>query len=629
MKPLWRSVYLLLLMIQSSLLSQQVIAANASDATATQATAPVSLQGRWSYHWGDPWSYHWGDLWAATQSLAALNWHTTAAPENIPGRNGQSTLWLRLEVPTGSWRDPYLLVSSVDLSIQVFDQQNASMNSQLPVPARLLYQFGEFDAAGRSRFAGWPWHMIRVPRDTLGQTLYFRVFSDYTDIGLSGEVLLGERAELLQRVYTRGFTGLTFAIVVFIVGFISMCLGLIKRERGVALATGCLSFVLALMMFAENELSQVVLFAPLLWRQLAAYSYFLVPALLGWVVLQWFRVSPPRIVKVVIGTSLSFVAGVLLLSLITDFNFVSAYTVFDGLFVVLVLALLVGSINHIRQVGLEGMLVVLGILTVFVSLLIDMASANGLIQWIGRAGQWGLAFFALSSLAIYLVRDWKQQHELNRLKHSLELEVAERTRELTASQRLLQQQAGEDYLTGLLNRRAFMTLATQLIAHAHSQHRPFSLLLFDVDNFKTINDRYGHALGDEVLKLIAQTAREHSRDSDLVCRYGGEEFVMLLQDTDAEVAESVAQRLRTAIAGLAIEIGEVLPLVVSVSIGVVALRNIQHESRTAEKILDEVLTHADAAMYRVKQSGRNGIQMLHELVVDDAFVLAELQRVAH
>ncbi|MGD9842804.1 MAG: hypothetical protein AB7U99_07865, partial [Steroidobacteraceae bacterium] len=409
--------------------------ASASDARTT------SLHQNWSYHWGDlprnNTDSNWD--WASTQ------WHAVASPAVVPGRQQQQLLWLKLQLPQGSWRDPSLFISSIDLSAQVFDSHSK------------LYQFGEFDTQGRSRFAGWPWHLIDIPTADIGQTIYFRVFSDYTDIGLSGEVLLGERADLLQRIYSRGFIGLVAVLVVFIVGLIGMCLGLIKRDRGVALATGALSFDLALMMFAENELSQVVYFAPLLWRQVAAYSYFVIPALLAWVLREWFRKSHPISLNLVITVTLLYVFGVIMLSALSEFNFVAAYPIFDALFIVLVLLLLVDSARHIGQVGLEGALVAFGMLTVFISLLVDMASSHGFITWIGRAGQWGLVFFALSSLAVYLVRDWRQQIELHRFKHVLERQVEERTSELVASQQRLQQLANEDGLTGLLNRRAFMS----------------------------------------------------------------------------------------------------------------------------------------------------------------------------
>ncbi|MGC3980291.1 MAG: diguanylate cyclase [Steroidobacteraceae bacterium] len=604
MSRFWRFIFLCVL---ACLNLNQAIAA-ASD------THPVTLTGNWSYHWGE--LPRTASGWAFDQAA----WQSTSAPEGIDGRGAARTLWLRLQLPQGAWRDPYLFIPSVDLSTQVFDSE------------ALLYQFGDFDAQGRSRFLGWPWHLVSVPVNDLGQVLYFRVYSDYADIGLSGEVLLGERAELLQRVYARGFAGLVFALVVFIVGFISMCLGLIKRDHGVALATGILSFDLALMMFAENELTQVAYFAPLLWRYVAAFSYFLVPALLAWVVLEWRKQAPPRSVRPVICCSVLYALGVLLASL-GGFNFINAYPAFDVLFIVLVLALLTDSLLQMRRVGVEGVLVALGMLTVFVSLLVDMASAHGLIQWIGRAGQWGLACFALSSLAVYLVRDWHQQIELNRLKHSLELQVAERTCELLSSQQQLLQLANEDALTGLLNRRAFMARAIEVIKQAMQQGRPLSLVLFDVDHFKLINDQHGHAVGDEVLRAIAHAVRDNSRAEDLLCRYGGEEFVMLMPMTHADVAERYVQRLRAAIAELRLDKPagnqERRALQVSVSIGLVALGDATQQALDPVKMLDQILSQADAAMYKVKNNGRNGVELRHGLWASDTAAWLAARRITN
>lgn len=223
------------MLLTQSLLCGSTLAATGSDRTA-------SLHQNWSYHWGDLPRNVTDTNW----NRASTEWHAVASPAPVPGRQQQQILWLKLLLPQGSWRAPSLFINSIDLSAQVLDAQTK------------LYQFGDFDTQGRSRFAGWPWHLIEFPAADLVQTAYFRVFSDYTDIGLAGEVLLGERADLLQLIYSRGFIGLVSVLVVFIVGLIGMCLGLIKRDRGVALATGALSFDLALMMFAENELSQVV-----------------------------------------------------------------------------------------------------------------------------------------------------------------------------------------------------------------------------------------------------------------------------------------------------------------------------------------------------------------------------------
>ena len=566
---------------------------------AAHAEEPTALDGRWSYHWDDPPRAAGSGVWQPDDA----NWQAIPSPGDPGDHQGHEILWLKLELPQGEWRDPHLFVSSIDINAQVFDGSG-----------RLLYQYGDIDASGRGRFAGWPWHLIRVPHESLGQPLYFRVFSDYEDIGLAGTIMLGERADLLQQwVYGRGFMGIVFTAFVFVVGLICLCLGLAKRDRLMAWATALLSFDLALMMFAENELSQLVAFTPLLWRQIAAYTYFVVPGLVACVMLTAFRRSPPRSAYAVLSVSLAYAIGVMLLSATGQLSFVNAYPPFDVLLIVLMTVLLIEGVLRLRPVTPEGCLTVGGLFAIFVALLVDMASAHGFIPWTGRTAQWGLSIFAVSALGVYTIRVWRQRQELLHLQHSLEQKVAERTRELEASRERLLQFAHEDHLTGLLNRRAFMSQAMQTVAQAMRHREPIALVLFDVDHFKAINDQHGHAVGDEVLRAIADAVRSNSRVSDLVCRYGGEEFVVLMPRTTAEAALALVERLRTAIAAIAVEGRDARRLSISVSIGLIVLGEPTSPMQDPERMLDQLLSQADAAMYQIKNSGRNGVNLTHGL----------------
>lgn len=130
----------------------------------------------------------------------------------------------------------------------------------------------------------------------------------------------------------------------------------------------------------------------------------------------------------------------------------------------------------------------------------------------------------------------------------LEALVAERTRELQVTNARLQELASRDELTGIANRRHLISLAEPAIQRARRQRAPLALLILDIDGFKEINDTHGHLAGDAILREVAETLSETLRESDLLGRFGGDEFVALLPDTRAEDAKWLIERLRAAVA---------------------------------------------------------------------------------
>ncbi len=162
----------------------------------------------------------------------------------------------------------------------------------------------------------------------------------------------------------------------------------------------------------------------------------------------------------------------------------------------------------------------------------------------------------------------------------------------------LQQKAFSDSLTQASNRRFFETHFQSLreeLEHERIQH---GLLFLDIDHFKQVNDQYGHPIGDQALVMAAQTLRANLRASDLVVRWGGEEFVVLLRDNRAAQTRSVAEKLRALIERSYLMISEV-PLRVTVSIGATLLRS--------DDMLESVIQRADALMYQSKSAGRNQV----------------------
>ncbi len=165
----------------------------------------------------------------------------------------------------------------------------------------------------------------------------------------------------------------------------------------------------------------------------------------------------------------------------------------------------------------------------------------------------------------------------------------------------LSHEARVDPLTGLLNRRGFEERARVQLAHLHRDPQPFSLVTFDVDHFKRINDEWGHEVGDRVLRHIARGLRAHAREVDLLARFGGEEFVALLPGADVDGARAFAERVR---AGLA-EGGDTDLPAVRLSAGV--------RCGAPGADLGVLVSQADMALYEAKRAGRDQIRVFADV----------------
>ena len=161
-------------------------------------------------------------------------------------------------------------------------------------------------------------------------------------------------------------------------------------------------------------------------------------------------------------------------------------------------------------------------------------------------------------------------------------------------------QARTDELTGLPNRRRFFELAEMEVARMHRYPGPVAMVMFDLDHFKSINDQYGHAAGDQALRVVGEVCRHVLRTNDIAGRIGGEEFAVMLPETSLEGATDFAERLREAIATSAIATAQA-ELRLTATLGVAA-------AVVGEVVsLDELLARADAALYLGKEAGRNRV----------------------
>jgi diguanylate cyclase (GGDEF)-like protein len=169
----------------------------------------------------------------------------------------------------------------------------------------------------------------------------------------------------------------------------------------------------------------------------------------------------------------------------------------------------------------------------------------------------------------------------------------------------VQKLAITDSLTGFLNRRGFDDLSSREFERAVRFGRPLSAIMIDIDHFKDINDTYGHVIGDQALSLLARRLQEVLREVDVLGRYGGDEFIALLPETDPETAAAVAERIQSSF-HIPLVIGksgsQPLSLMVSASFGVAGLND-------EIKDIHTLIEKADSASYRAKQSGRNRVEI--------------------
>jgi PAS domain S-box/diguanylate cyclase (GGDEF) domain len=164
----------------------------------------------------------------------------------------------------------------------------------------------------------------------------------------------------------------------------------------------------------------------------------------------------------------------------------------------------------------------------------------------------------------------------------------------------LTRQAHIDYLTGINNRRYFMERAEHELRRANRSGNQLSIFMLDIDHFKRINDRYGHKVGDLVLKMLAQVCQSALRDIDILARMGGEEFAVLLPETESSLAIEVARRLQDSINKASLPLEGDLVIKIQVSIGVASMTSPYDN-------MDILLHRADTALYEAKNTGRNRI----------------------
>ncbi len=537
----------------------------------------LQLHGGWQYRWGDsPFDIQGRPEWAL-QDIANGAWQEIDFPSNPPGRDGRSNVWFRIVLPNGNWHDPVIYIYSVDLIVQVY------------LDGRKIYQYGYFDQNGQGRFEGWPWHMIQLPADFAGKSLYFRVFSDYSDIGLWGEVKLMERLDLIKLILEHSVEQIIVSGFSLLIAGLAFVFALLQAERRSFFYLALFALASALMVFGQSQVKLWLFNAPLFWDHLAATGYFLLPVAMALLFGEWCAGSKYQtLIALLWRFHLGYAIGANVLPLLGYSAISRMYFVFDGIFAISLTLLFAVAFSRFRHVNNEQKFIIVTFAFFNLLLLLDMVVAHSILAWQRIPLAWGLLSFSLALISISLYHFVQTQTALKRLNATLEQKVKDRTRELE----LL---ATRDPLTNIMNRRAFYQKGEPIFRAAMRYKRNLSVIVLDIDHFKHFNDAYGHAVGDQVLVMVADCFRKNCRDSDFAARFGGEEFVLLLEEADSHSAVKFAERLRISVAELRLPD---IKQTITASLGIACLK-------PETQNLDELIIRADRALYEAKHSGRN------------------------
>lgn len=659
------------------------------------------------------WQYQWGDFAIDDAAFQTSdNWQSIDYPTNPGNRNGREYVWFKTTLPETRMNDPVVYATSIDLTVAAY------------LDGEKIYQFGAVTVADSPGFRGWPWHAIKLPADYAGKTLTLKIYSDYTDIGFWGDILLIDHSELQLTLIKSGLFELLIAAFSLTLAFTALMFALMRRDGAGFLYLGLFALATAGNLVGENLAMQLLFDKPLIKIYLAAISYFLIPVFIAMLLSHWCQPTARRQFQWIAAGHTGYVLLVLAMSLPGWFNLSIFYPVFDALFVLSSLWMLRLAAGHFRQLNKEQKIVMIAFLLYVLFLYADMLVAHGFLPWVDFLLSLGALVFTLI-VAVVSLQHYKQvQDSLRQINLELETRVAERTESLQAyvdqeiehSQQLalinqyslkledlisqlqgtadlatagrlvceklprifaprrmhidfiddaapvhdtagctrhllqvediqgqtrpfiaidcfehhdnndsqalmdefihrvlarlqvtlssislresLHKMSFEDALTGLKNRRYFDEALQREYQLAQRLEQPLALLICDIDHFKQFNDHYGHDAGDMALRSVATIMLEHFRETDIPCRYGGEEFVVLMPGASENDALARAHALRQKVADKIINYQGRRLDILTISIGIAC-------SRLDLPSADHLLLAADKALYRAKRTGRN------------------------
>jgi len=385
----------------------------------------MDLDQGWQYRWGDSPFEKGVPLWSVEPN--SQEWKSIGFPSNPPERNNQNNVWYRITLPDQPDLGTSLYVFSIDLIAEVYFE------------GKRIYQFGTFNLDGSGAFAGWPWHIISLPRDYPGKQLYFRIYSDYPDIGLWGKIVLGNEGAHIQKIIQGDLVAVSVGLFFVFFGVLLLGLSLYRLSVPVLLM-GLFWVNLGLIPIDNSHLKQLILFAPLGWQYAGAINYFLLPVSMAGLVQSMYGKGLWSINQRVWQIHLSFLAGAMVASFAGWVNLSSTYVYFDGLALVTLAGLTASQHFQAKKGSSNQKILAFGFWVMYLILIYNGLIAHDFLPFAPSSEYLGPLFLAFC-FGLIMLREYNElkarlvsrTKELVELNQTLESKIEDRTKELQLS----------------------------------------------------------------------------------------------------------------------------------------------------------------------------------------------------
>ena len=496
------------------------------------------------------------------------SWQKIDFPSNPENRNNQTNVWYRVKLPDILPNDPNLYIVSIDLITQVYFEN------------RQIYHFGEFNKEGKGEYKGWPWHLIKLPNDSAGKYLYFRIFSDYADIGFFGEIKISSKGDLYEQMLQFDIPKIMVGSVSIFVSVLFLLTFLSKFKRLELSILGLMFLTQGLNVLFSAKILEIYFHYPLFKQYILAIAFFFFP--IGMALFMDKTINgkvPFNLIKRIWQIHLIYLIGAIFGSLFGFFSLPSTYECFDIFYNFITLPILTFFMIYFFFKGnKETKIITFSFFIISIYWLYSSLIAAALVPWEEYP----------SDVAVFICLLLLSYSMVNKLNYTQELEDAKEELTILSS---------TDYLTKLNNRKN-IDLALKMNENLYKRYKDsFSVILFDLDDFKKVNDTYGHLVGDKILIEIADLLRKYTREADVIGRWGGEEFIIICPKTNLQEALVVALNLKEKVSLHKFDkVGNK-----TASFGVSTFKD--------NDTITELLTRADDAMYKAKTNGKNRVEM--------------------